>query len=120
MTENKIMTDIAAAQCSKILRLGFGNGVTVCASRVFFPTSGSSFQYSLIGYKKTGNLNTNKVMNMKRKVSSVGRTQQTMCQGPESKLGSIRGAAPLARDFKYSPELCAQISPVFGEIPLVF
>jgi hypothetical protein len=78
MTDNKIMTDIAAAQCSKILRLVFSNGVTVCAPGVSYPKSGSSFRYSLIGYKKSGSLNTNKVMNMKR---SVGRTQQNDVPG---------------------------------------
>jgi hypothetical protein len=84
MRDNKIMTDIAAAQWSKILRLGFCNGVTICAPRgprVSFPTSGSSFRYSLIGYKNSSNPNTNKVMNMKRKVNSVGRAQKNDVPG---------------------------------------
>jgi hypothetical protein len=90
MRDNKIMTDIAAAQWSKILRLGFCNGVTICAPRgprVSFPTSGSSFRYSLIGYKKAGDLNTNKVMNMKRKVRSIGKIKQNDVPGSGVQIG---------------------------------
>jgi len=36
-----------------------------------------------------------------------------MCQSVESEMGPVRGAAPMTRNFKYSPGLSVQISPVF-------